>query len=535
MMKHCKSGKSNFQKKYIMITKKKYLLLVLSLFIFACSESNNNIIDPDIDETVVNNTELNDATTLYGLITDDQNKAVSNIVVTDGFTTAKTDQNGVYQLVRNKKAKFVYYTTPSDCKIIVDEDNYPKFFERLISKDRKIRQDFKVVKQAIENEFTLLCVADPQCRNAAEVSRYRSETIPDINKLVSDKSYNNAYAITLGDIIFDAPNLWKEMKATMAKQSVPFFQVIGNHDHLETAPNDEKGVEGFQEMFGPTDYSFNRGNVHIISMDNVIYTGKQQYHGGFSESQLEWLKEDLSYVSKDKMVILCCHIPFRGGGSTDHTNTYYRQEVLNLLADYAEAHIMIGHTHYQINYLHNVKGKTIHEHVHGAACGAWWNSEWCADGTPNGYGVYEIQGNKVKNLYYKGTRQSTNFQIRAYDASRAFGPANKYTYVFGAPANLNLVGDGWIVANIWNADDRWSIKLFQDNTEVGSMTKVTSKDYWTLYHHLEELNKAIGSTFDRSAAHFYKGQLTGRTSEANFRIEATDQFGNKYTTTLLQQ
>ena len=292
-----------------MITKKKYLLLILSLFVFACSESNNNIINPDTDETVVNNTELKAETTLYGVITDTQNKGVSDIVVTDGFSCVKTDQNGVYQLVRNKKAKFVYYSTPSDCKIIVDEDNYPKFFEKLISKDKKIRQDFKVEKQSIENEFALFCVADPQCRNSSEVNRYKGETIPDINRMTAQ--YQNVYAITLGDIIFDSPELWSDMKASMAKQSLPFFQTIGNHDHLETAANDEKSVENFQDLFGPTDYSFNRGNVHIISMDNVIYTGKQQYSGGFTASQWKWLQEDLSYVSKDKMVILCTHMPFR--------------------------------------------------------------------------------------------------------------------------------------------------------------------------------------------------------------------------------
>lgn len=511
-----------------MIIKNKYLLLILFLFIFACSEDNNGV-DPGTgaDETVVNNTELDPGTTLYGLITDTQNNPVPNVVVTDGFSCTTTDQNGVYQLVRHRRAKFVYYSTPSDCKIIVDKDNYPKFFEKLTSKDRKIRQDFKVEKQPMENEFALFCVADPQCRNDQEVNRYKYETIPDINK--EAEKYNNIYAITLGDIIFDNTSLWNAMKATMAKQSVPFFQTIGNHDHLETAENDEKAVEGFQEMFGPTDYSFNRGNVHIISMDNVIYTGKQQYSGGFTESQWQWLQEDLSHVSKDKMVILCCHMPFRGGGANDHR--VYHREVLNLLSTFAEAHIMIGHTHYQINYLHSVNGKTIYEHVHGAACGAWWNSEWCADGTPNGYGVYEIKGNTMKNWYYKGTGETADFQIRAYDASKQFGPTGKYTYIF-AP-NLNLTGEGWVVANIWNSDENWDVKLYQDGVEIGPMTRRSSKDYWVLYHHLEQLGKAVGSTFDRSSNHFYIGRLSGKASEANFRIEAIDPFGNKYTTSVL--
>lgn len=512
-----------------MIIKNKYLLFVLLLLLFTCSKVDNGVVPPtDTDDTVVNNTQLDAGTTLYGVITDKQNNALSNVVVTDGYSCSTTDKNGVYQLIRHRRAKFVYYSTPANCKIVVDDDNYPKFYEKLTSKDKLIRQDFKLEKQPLENEFTLFCISDPQCRNDQEINRYKYETIPDINK--EAEKFDNAYAITLGDIIFDKPNLWNAMKATMAKQSVPFFQAIGNHDHLETAENEEKAVESFQEIFGPTDYSFNRGNVHIISMDNVIYTGKQQYSGGFTESQWKWLQEDLSHVSKDMMIILCCHIPFRAGGTNDHRS--YHTEVLDLLSTFAEAHIMIGHTHYQINYLHKVKGKTVYEHVHGAASGAWWNSEWCADGTPNGYGVYEIKGNTMKNWYYKGTQEPADFQIRAYDASKQFGLTGKYTYIF-AP-NLNLTGDGWVVANIWNSDENWDVKLYQDGVEIGPMTRCSSKDYWILYLYLEQLGKAAGSTFDRSSNHFYIGQLTGKTSEANFKIEAKDPFGNIYTASELK-
>ena len=43
--------------------------------------------------------------------------------------------------------------------------------------------------------------------------------------------------------------------------------------------------------------------------------------------------------------------------------------MLELLSEYAEAHLMIGHTHYNQNYIHSVNGKTIYEHIQGAACG----------------------------------------------------------------------------------------------------------------------------------------------------------------------
>lgn len=498
------------------------------IVLVSCKKSDPITIN-EADPTSLNNTALQEGTTLYGEIKDEKGAPIKDVVVSDGFSSVVTDANGVYQIQRHKRAKFVSYSTPSNYKVAVDPQNDPMFYAVLDPMVPKIRQDFALSSQAVEQKFTLLCVADPQCRDLEEVARYKSETIPDINKLAT--GLNNPYAITLGDIVFDAPELWKEMKASMSNQKVSFFQVIGNHDHLETAASDEKSVENFRQFFGPTDYSFNRGKTHVVAMDNVLYSGKQDYTGGLTDAQLQWLEQDLSHVPKDFMVILAAHIPFRSGGALDHHVKY--NEVLALLSQFASAYIMTGHTHYPDKYTHEINGKKIYEYVHGAACGAWWNSTICADGTPNGYGVFEIEDGHIKNEYYKATNYNKDFQIRSYDANQVFGPMNKFTYIFGAPQNLNLPGQGWVVANVWDADDDWTVELFQDGKSKGMMEKVTTRDYWATYYHLEQLGKAVGSTFDKSEKHFFIGQLNGNTSDAHFDIVAKDKFGNEYHSTEL--
>ena len=103
------------------------------------------------------------------------------------------------------------------------------------------------------------------------------------------------------------------MKKSMASisGSVPFFQTIGNHDHLNETDNNVtttywKSIENFQKYFGPQNYSFNRGDVHIISMDNVLHGEQpdqgedQEFAAGFYDWQFEWLKQDLSYVPKTR-------------------------------------------------------------------------------------------------------------------------------------------------------------------------------------------------------------------------------------------
>jgi len=138
------------------------------------------------------------------------------------------------------------------------------------------------------------------------------------------------------------------MKEAMSNRSVAFFQTIGNHDHLNelnssVATTYWKSIENFQNTFGPQNYSFDRGDVHIVCMDNVLHGEKaeggrtEEFACGFYDWQYEWLKQDLAYVPKDKMVILCAHIPFRNGGAGDHSKSRYHTETLNLLAGFAEA------------------------------------------------------------------------------------------------------------------------------------------------------------------------------------------------------
>lgn len=148
------------------------------------------------------------------------------------------------------------------------------------------------------------------------------------------------------------------------KVGLPLFQVMGNHDNKViavskdnyTVAHDIAAQRNFEYIFGPVNYSFDRGNVHIIAMDNIIFPSHKDYSLGFRDDQVEWLRQDLSYVSKDKMVILCVHIPMRASGNQNV------QAVFELLKPFAEVHVMSGHTHYAENNVYD----SHYEHVHGA-------------------------------------------------------------------------------------------------------------------------------------------------------------------------
>ncbi len=245
-------------------------------------------------------------------------------------------------------------------------------------------------QQAVETDFKLVCIADPQVQKDTDLARFKEESVPDIRAHVSTLE-GPVYGITLGDIIFnerskDVTNQMMPPIALAMRESeigLKLFQVMGNHDNCmtptvtdESSNFDLAGRRNFEYKFGPCDYSFDRGNAHIVAMDDILLTDEKHnpsdYEGGFTDAQVEWLRQDLSLVPKDKLVIFCVHIPLRNATS------FNRETVRNLLKEFDNVHIMAGHTHYAQNYIDG----DVYEHIHGAVCGAWWKSTINVDGTP---------------------------------------------------------------------------------------------------------------------------------------------------------
>lgn len=109
----------------------------------ACSNDKSGGHDGDEGvETEVNGTQLDGNTTLYGLVTDTSGNPVPGVVVSDGYGCVTTDANGVYQMERYKKARFVHYSTPAGYAVNTSADNYPLFYAEIVHKNIADRHDF---------------------------------------------------------------------------------------------------------------------------------------------------------------------------------------------------------------------------------------------------------------------------------------------------------------------------------------------------------------------------------------------------------
>src|SRR5690606_11841939 len=129
------------------------------------------------------------------------------------------------------------------------------------------------------------------------------------------------------DSIWDTPKMWAAYKDGIAKIGIPFFQVIGNHDKQEATDTESDNARLFKKQFGPTYYSFNRGKVHYVVLDDIRYKTIKEYDGHISIEQLAWLKKDLSHVPKNHLIVISLHIPV-------HTSVKNKEDLYALLTTY---------------------------------------------------------------------------------------------------------------------------------------------------------------------------------------------------------
>ncbi|HET8830375.1 MAG TPA: calcineurin-like phosphoesterase C-terminal domain-containing protein, partial [Pelobium sp.] len=304
------------------------------------------------------------------------------------------------------------------------------------------------------------------------------------------------HGITVGDIVWDNHSLFADYSEAVRQMGIPFFQALGNHDMDYRLGGDETSDKTFKLNYGPTYYSFNRGKVHYIVLDDVRYLGTERnYDGYIAQHQLDWLKKDLEFVPKDHLVIIGLHIPV-GKGVKNASDLY------NLLVG-RQVHIMAGHTHYNDNY----DDGNIYEHVHGTVCGAWWTGPVCGDGAPRGYGVYSVDGTELK-WFYKSTGLPKDYQISIH--------------------LQELTAQKRIIANVWNWDPKWKIEYWVDHKYMGILESTKGYDPETVALYKGDKLPIQGRTFaePKRTDHLFMAHLEPQVKTV--KVQATDRFGNKY-------
>lgn len=425
-------------------------------------------------------------------------KGLANVVVSDGYSVVATDAKGNYEIDLHPAARSVFVSTPAGYAFL-HEDHVARHYHAVNGKRaNSLDFDLRELKRS-DDEHQFIIWADPQVKSDKDVQKMLEQSVPDVQKLVKAAGKDTLlHGITVGDIVWDESKHFDDYTRAVGKMGIPFFQCLGNHDMDYNKGGDETSDTTFQEHYGPTFYSFNRGQVHYVVMDNVRYLGKdREYDGFFQQHQLDWLKKDLSFVPEDKLIVLCVHIPVHNGVKNN-------ADLYAVLGN-RKVHIMSGHTHYHRNV---IKGN-IYEHNHGTVCGAWWTGPICGDGTPCGYGVYTVKGTDLE-WYYQSTGESPDYQMALFVQEKD--------------------GTKELLANIWNADPAWKTSYWVDGVEKGSLQQFTGFDplaYSTLLG--PELPKPRGFAEPKKTEHLFRAVLPAGAKEV--KVVATDRFGKEFVST----
>ena len=540
-----------------------------------------SMVEVDIDEW-----DDEQGVTVKGYVYCD-GQPISDVVVSDGLLCTKSNKNGYFALKTDlSTAKFIMASIPSGYSVPTDANGLPIFYHRISDKEREAQLcsvEFEFNKLAnTPDRFTLLVAADPQPRASTagyDNNAYHSldccnDLYRDMREKAATITDRNVYGLMLGDVVHEDLTLYDNYIAGLKMLGFPMFNVLGNHDNDKTAKTDVEGRRVFEEKLGPTYYSFNIGKLHFVVLDNLIMTldssdeltGTEQ---GLTDEIMEWLRNDLSYVTRSAVLMVAAHSPMtklRTGGSRTTAAKHFA-DYTALFAEFAQAHIWSGHTHKTFNYNYPKSSELypIEEHTVARSTGELWTNEYEVGGTPRGYTVVEVDGDNV-SWYFKPTIYQTGSFVKTsmYTSKEPSYTYRDWNYSSGvakmksdnstlsesyqmkvyAPGTYHdtfddkLAGaaaNDYIYVNVFMWDDKWQTPTFngQKMEHIKYYTAYSLAEYDIINHYY-----TYGYTLAGKASYEY---VYGKDMYVHtlFRIKApsatgsgavavTDRFGNEY-------
>lgn len=488
---------------------------------------------------------------------------VEGVILTDGYEFATTDSKGLYYLASEKKNGLVWMTIPRGYTVQRGYGALPQFYQHTAKAATDLeRLDFTLVEDGDQTNHTMFLLGDVHLMNGNnDLYQYKKFT-EELN--AAHAANPRSYAIQLGDSTWDFFWYSSGHYFTMDKYlqqsdqiAFPLFNTMGNHDGDMYDTDDWTYGRYFRKFYGPTCYSMNIGDIHYIILDDVITTNDgtgrdgRDYHFGISDPDMEWLKKDLSYVSKTTPVLVMMHIPMFNAAAKDANWGAPNMSTSDFMKPFAGYNVRLfsahSHTVYN-NYGKWVNGMNVIENNVGSVCGDFWSSgvrneylRMGRDGSPAGYRVLEVNGTEC-STYFKVSGHE-NYMFRAYDRDQIDINAdkycpnggakhktefNKYTEAFAGPSDKH-----YVYICIWDKQPGWNIKV----TENGKALTVTQDTgYDPLYMISTMAAKCNDSASDASfvldmypVANYGRYRVTASSATSTLVITVTDNCGHSQT------
>ena len=494
---------------------------------------------------------------------------VGGVRVSNGCEVVLTESDGSYQ-IGLAPTEILFISKPAGYLLPLDGNNIPNFFYRhypegtpseiagtsvewlfpVIDSTGPLpeRIDFALYNDSTSNtQFKAHGFADTQARYELSEDMLREELV---NPLIGNP-YNVKFGITVGDVAFDNLTIYDRHKRMMSLMDIPQWYLPGNHDINFESPNALFANETYKRHFGPTYYSFDEGLIHFVALNNVEYAGIQDssragnYRGVITKRQLDWLKNDLESVPKNKLIVVATHIPLLAtaddGKSSPTTGpgTDNFAELIEILSPFENIYGIAGHDSsnsfkVEINHSHGWSGKPWIAHTLAEVRGNGWTTglidprgvrdAMMQDGNPNGF--YVLKFNEV--------------DVVPEFIPFPFGPdANRRVRITLDPMLLSSQGssinrgslqnDTKLVVNLFDGGVRDSVWLSLDGSPEQAMVYTVRTDPYVerIYQELLDKDSQIGPP--TRSSHIWEYQLPSSLPVGIHRVEVftEDEFGQQ--------
>ena len=257
-------------------------------------------------------------------------------------------------------------------------------------------------------------------------------------------------------------------------------------------------------------------NMHYVFVDNILYgreDASKSYELGLSDEIAHWLRQDLSYVPKDKTIMICAHSQmfkkYSSFSTRNRNYAVYRDELLKFRNVYSWA----GHNHHTYIYNYNRSEQMPIENLTAVTVtrstgSLRLNKHLNNDGTPQGYMIVDVDGDDV-SWYYHSCGKDRSHQMRLYSPVRT--------------------GSDYVLANVWTWDDAWGpVEWWENGVKMGEMEPCEEfdPDYVDLY---ATVTNKTTRKYCQPAKSFHMFCIKPSPGVKAGEVRVTDRFGTTYT------
>lgn len=345
------------------------------------------------------------ATEVHGAVVSGKT-ALGGIRVSDGRQVVQTDAAGEFRIrVGPESGPFLFVTTP--------RGYWAQRFYVPTATAAKRRPVFHLSENSASRANRLLYITDVHLGegNAKESVLRMNKTIDEINAL----DPLPALCWMGGDISLDHAKgpLYVDL---VSRLKMPVRHSVGNHE-FQLKQADPLGR--FQQLFGPTYYSFDLDDLHCITLDGCGIDPNRGETGGvigrMSRRELAWLAADLAAVPRGMTTVVAVHIPLACSYPPRRGTTAAKSpqwvvtnagKAIALLRQHDVKLVLQGHLHENQRMVQS--GIEFVESV--SVCGTWWRAEAgerenATSGEPRGYRMLEWSAGKLSH-HYLGSAES---------------------------------------------------------------------------------------------------------------------------------